>query len=189
MAKSKKATTKSSASKAKTVKSKSVKTKPVKAKPVKTKSTKTKSSKTVKTPKKTTKDAYDKLYARFRQNVPPEVYEHKRFVAPQIESFIQGNMTFFTNFKEFAHALNRKPEFILKFFTKEMATAGNFDGNRAIFQGKKSNAVIRELADRFIQNYVLCNECGKPDTRLDKQKRFLFLVCEACGAQESVKLI
>jgi translation initiation factor 2 subunit 2 len=181
MAKARKGTAKSAASKPKTKKPKTSKAKPAKVKTTKTK--------TAKTTKKATKDAYDKLYARFRKMVPPEVYEHKRFVAPQVESFIQGNMTFFTNFKEFAQALNRKPEYILKFFTKEMATAGNFDGNRAIFQGKKSNAVIRDLAGRFIKNYVLCNECGKPDTRLDKQRRFLFLVCEACGAQESVKLI
>jgi translation initiation factor 2 subunit 2 len=186
MAKTKKTTAKSKSSKSATAKLKTRKTKPAQAKTTKTKPTKAKSTKK---PKSTTKDAYDKLYARFRQKIPPEVYEHKRFVAPQIESFIQGNMTFITNFKDYAQALNRKPEFILKFFTKEMATAGNFDGNRAIFQGKKSNAVIRDLSTRFIKNYVLCNECGKPDTRLDKQRRFLFLVCEACGAQESVKLL
>jgi translation initiation factor 2 subunit 2 len=185
MAKAKKATTKSKPAKTKTRKPSAGKSKPAKAKSTKPKTTKTKST----TTKTKTKDAYDKLYSRFRQQVPPEVYEHKRFVAPQMESFIQGNMTFLTNFKEFAQALNRKPEFILKFFTREMATAGNFDGNRAIFQGKKSQTVIRDLATRFIKNYVLCNECGKPDTRLDKQRRFLFLVCEACGAQESVKLL
>jgi translation initiation factor 2 subunit 2 len=185
MAKTKKATTKSKPAKTKTSKPKGGKPKTAKAKPTKPKTSKAKSTKT----KTTTKDPYDKIYSRLRQQIPPEVYEHKRFVAPQIESFIQGNMTFLTNFKEFAQALNRKPEFILKFFTKEMATAGNFDGSRAIFQGKKSNAVIQDLVTRFIKNYVLCNECGKPDTRLDKQRRFLFLVCEACGAQESVKLL
>ncbi|MHA1916947.1 MAG: translation initiation factor IF-2 subunit beta [Candidatus Ranarchaeia archaeon] len=132
---------------------------------------------------------YEKLYKRLRTKIPPEVFEHKRFEFPKTSSFIQGNMTFFTNFKEFAQILDRKPEFVLKFFTKELATAGNIEGNRAVFQGKKPGRVIAELADRFIKTYVLCKECGKPDTKLLKERRYMFIRCDACGAQESVKSV
>jgi translation initiation factor 2 subunit 2 len=34
---------------------------------------------------------------------------------------------------------------------------------------------------------VLCRECGKPDTRLERVERVYVIRCEACGARASVR--
>ncbi|MHA1713099.1 MAG: translation initiation factor IF-2 subunit beta [Candidatus Ranarchaeia archaeon] len=138
----------------------------------------------------TTLEEYKTLLERARKQVPPEVFEHKRFEIERVESFIQGNMTIIPRFRELADLLRRKPQFILKFLTRELATAASIDsGGRAVFQGRHNNTTINQLIERFVNTYVLCHECKKPDTQLVRENRFLFIVCEACGARESVKSI
>jgi translation initiation factor 2 subunit 2 len=67
-----------------------------------------------------------------------------------------------------------------------MATLANFDGNRALFQGKHNADSIRGLIDAYAKKYVICPVCGRPDTQLVKEKRLWFLQCEACGARSSI---
>ncbi|MEM2273205.1 MAG: hypothetical protein QXX56_03185, partial [Candidatus Bathyarchaeia archaeon] len=37
--------------------------------------------------------------------------------------------------------------------------------------------------------FVNCPICKRPDTKIIKEKRFNFLVCEACGAKSPVRRI
>ncbi len=45
-------------------------------------------------------DKYEDLLERAIDQLPPEVFEHKRFKIPKAYSDIQGNRTFIKNFKE-----------------------------------------------------------------------------------------
>ncbi|HDM92466.1 MAG TPA: translation initiation factor IF-2 subunit beta, partial [Candidatus Korarchaeota archaeon] len=38
----------------------------------------------------------------------------------------------------------------------------------------------------FIERYVICPICGRPDTKLVKVKRTLMQKCMACGAETPV---
>jgi translation initiation factor 2 subunit 2 len=38
-----------------------------------------------------------------------------------------------------------------------------------------------------LEGYVICPVCKRPDTRIVKEKRLSFLVCNACGAKSSIK--
>jgi translation initiation factor 2 subunit 2 len=40
----------------------------------------------------------------------------------------------------------------------------------------------------YTETFVLCSECGKPDTRINKEGRVLVLECEACGAHRPVNV-
>ncbi|HIH71332.1 MAG TPA: translation initiation factor IF-2 subunit beta, partial [Methanothermobacter thermautotrophicus] len=60
-------------------------------------------------------DDYEKLLERAIDQLPPEVFETKRFEVPKAYSVIQGNRTFIQNFREVADALNRDPQHLLKF--------------------------------------------------------------------------
>ena len=46
---------------------------------------------------------------------------------------------------------------------------------------------IEEKIDNFVERYVLCTECGKPDTRLSKEDRITILQCDACGAHRPIR--
>jgi len=132
---------------------------------------------------------YRELLERAKSQLPSDVRQHKRFEVPKPHSFIIGMRTILSNFKEICDALNREPRHVLKFFSGEMATAATLQRNRAIFQGKFGNDTFERLIQRYIKEFVICPVCICPDTKIVKDKRFLFLMCEACGARSSISTL
>jgi translation initiation factor 2 subunit 2 len=68
-----------------------------------------------------------------------------------------------------------------------MATAATLQESRAIFKGKFYRDTFERLIRRYMEIFVICPVCNLPDTRIVKEKRLSFLVCEACGAKSSVR--
>jgi len=132
---------------------------------------------------------YRELLERARAQLPSDVREHKRFEVPRPQSHQIGMRTVLTNFKDICDAMNRDPRHVLKFFSGEMATAATMQGNRAIFQGKFGYETFERLIERYVKEFVVCPVCTRPDTKIFKEKRFLFLVCEACGARSSISVL
>lgn len=132
-------------------------------------------------------DDYEKLLDRARSELPPEVLKRKRFELPRPTSFVSGNRTVLHNFKEVCDRLRRDQGHLLKFLSKELATAGTINGTRAVFQGKFDVRSMERLVDRYAREFVLCPVCHQPDTRIVREDRFYFLVCDACGARSSIR--
>ena len=132
---------------------------------------------------------YKELLERAQSQLPSDISEHKRFEVPHPRSFINGMRTILANFKDICDALNREPRHVLKFFSGEMATAATMQRNRAIFQGKFGYDTFDRLIQRYIKEFVVCPVCTRPDTKIVKDRRFLFLVCEACGARSSISTL
>ncbi|PDM26834.1 translation initiation factor IF-2 subunit beta [Candidatus Bathyarchaeota archaeon B24-2] len=130
---------------------------------------------------------YWEMLKRARKQLPVEVFKHKRFEVPDPIVSIVGSRTILHNFVEICDHLNRDRQHLLKFLSREMATSGVIEGTRAIFQGNFQHDVVKRLIDRYVQEYVICPICKRPDTRIVKEKRFHFLVCEACGARSSLR--
>lgn len=132
---------------------------------------------------------YRELLKRAHSQLPPEVFEHKRFEIPRVRSGTVGMRTYIVNFREIAEALNRDPQHLLRYLSREMATSGTSDGARAIFHGKFKFDTLDSLVQHYAQEFVVCPVCKRPDTKIVKEKRFSFLTCEACGAKSSVKTL
>jgi len=111
---------------------------------------------------------YEELLERARSQIPPDVFEkkHERLSISRPESRIQGSRTVLYNIKEISDQLNRDTDHLLKFLSKEMATASSMEGNYALFQGTFRNSVFRNLLDRYVQDYVTCPVCGGIDTKI-----------------------
>ena len=131
--------------------------------------------------------SYKEMLKRVYSQLPPEVFEHKRFELPRVRSTIAGSRTVFFNYKEVCDALNRNPNHLLKFLSGEMATAGTINGTRAIFQGRFNTDTLERILKRYVEEYVTCPICNRPDTNVIKEKRLHFLVCDACGARSSIR--
>jgi len=132
---------------------------------------------------------YEKLLNRALEQVPRTVFERERFQIPEADVAVIGNRTTLRNFRSIASALNREPEHMLKYLLRELGAAGNLEGNQAIFQGRFVKSVVDDRIKRYVQEFVLCRECNKPDTKLIKQERVHVLKCEACGARASVRSV
>jgi translation initiation factor 2 subunit 2 len=130
---------------------------------------------------------YDDLLKRACAQMPEISAKRERLELQRIIMTTVGMRTIISNFKEVADALDRDPQHILKFLTREMATAATFHDSRAIFQGKFQRESFGRLLQRYMESYVICPVCKRPDTRVVKDKRLSFLVCNACGAKSSIK--
>lgn len=130
---------------------------------------------------------YDDLLKRARAQVPEVTLKKERLELPRIFVTMVGMRTTISNFKEISDTLDRDPQHILKFLTREMATAATYHDGRAIFQGKFPRDTFERLLQRYTEGFVTCPVCKRPDTKIVKEKRLSFIVCNACGAKSSVK--
>jgi len=130
---------------------------------------------------------YEELLKRVRAQIPEPSSKRERLELPKLHYSIIGIRTIVYNFKDVADALNRDPQHLLKYLTRELATAATMQESRAIFKGKFSQETLERLIQRYMENFVVCPVCRRPDTKIVKEKRLSFLVCEACGAKSSVQ--
>jgi translation initiation factor 2 subunit 2 len=130
---------------------------------------------------------YEALLKRARSQLPETVSKRERLELPKLQHVIVGSRTVIHNFNEIAEILNRDPQHLLKFLTGELATAALEQEGRVIFQGKFPRETIEKLLQRYMENFVTCPVCKRPDTKIVKEKRLSFLVCMACGAKSSVR--
>ena len=130
---------------------------------------------------------YSKLLKKVIDASPQNEISDDRFKVPKVEIFYEGNTTVIKNFEKIAGAINRESDSILKFLLGGLGTAGELVSGRAVFQGKIPAKSIQDKIKDYIDTYVMCSECGRPDTHLVKQGRTTLIRCDACGAFRSVK--
>jgi translation initiation factor 2 subunit 2 len=132
-------------------------------------------------------DPYEALLKKAYANVTVQSESTERFTVPEAKSYIEGKTTVLENFAEIADIVRRDQDHLMKYLLGELGTAGKIDGTRAIFNGKFEPALINGLIKSYVDDYVICSECGKPDTRLVKDDRVLLLRCDACGGHRPVR--
>ncbi len=130
---------------------------------------------------------YKELLKEARDKLPEAAFEKQRFEIPKARGHLQGNMTVISNFKQIATELRRQPEHLLKFILKELAAPGGLKPKGLLIGTKVSASKINEKIKQYAHEYVLCTECGKPDTKIEKEGQFAYLKCTACGARHSIK--
>ena len=131
--------------------------------------------------------SYEDLLKKAYTQITEVSSSHERFQVPPGKVFIEGKTTVLENFAEIADILNRNPEDLLKYLVGELGTAGKIEGNRAVFNGKFESGTVNALLRSYVEDYVICSECGRPDTRLVKDGRIPILRCDACGGHRPVK--
>lgn len=131
---------------------------------------------------------YKKLLKSALQELPDSATTSERFEILKVKGHIQGNRTIISNFLQIAAILRRKPEHVLKYVLKALATPGEIKKSGSVIVGTKISATrINEKIKQYAHEFVFCPECGKPDTKLEKEDKFTFIKCLACGAKNYVK--
>ena len=106
---------------------------------------------------------------------------------PSIDVTWEGKKTILRNFVDFPKALRREPNLILQYLSKEFAVPADRVGDKAIFVGKRDPDDFTRLFGIYLKDYVECPTCHSPDTKVEKENRVSFLICEACGAKSTIK--
>ena len=130
----------------------------------------------------TYKKLLDDLYTKVKV-----VQTTERFEVPKVTGHVEGNKTIVDNFQEICNILRRDCSHVAKFLSRELATQAIIDKGRIIFNRKLQSSRINEKIQAYVDEFVICKECKKPDTEFIKEDRLMFVHCLACGAKHPVR--
>jgi translation initiation factor 2 subunit 2 len=125
---------------------------------------------------------YDKLLERVWGGLPEKLKKHDRFEIPEADAFIEGSVTIIRNLNDIAQVFNRTPDHLMKYLSKELAAPTSTDGSRSIIQRKLKKQIIDDKIREYAKEFVVCHECGRPDTKIGEMENQKIVKCEACGA-------
>ncbi len=132
-------------------------------------------------------ESYEVLLDKAYENVKVIKKSSERFEVPAVIGQLIGKTTVITNISPIAVYLRRPVEHLAKFLQKELAVPGKMDNERLILNTRLSASKVNEKIIAYTKEFVICNECKKPDTELVAEKGFRFKHCLACGAKSPVR--
>jgi len=130
---------------------------------------------------------YENLLKKAYKEVKVVAGTSERFEIPKVTGQVSGKNTIITNISAIASYLRRPLEHLAKFLQKELAVAGKVEGDRLILKTKLSSARVNDKIQEYAKEFVICNECGKPDTEVISEKHIKVKHCLACGAKSPIK--
>jgi translation initiation factor 2 subunit 2 len=131
---------------------------------------------------------YTQLLDTLYSKLPEKTASTERFEMPRFEFFTEGNKTIVKNYKMVVEKIRRDPNFLSKYLSKELAVPVEIQGDRLILQRRLTGDIVNKKLEEFINKYVMCKECNRPDTHIeDLGHRVRNIVCEACGARKAIR--
>ena len=135
-----------------------------------------------------TKSDYEFLLKRIQDKIDDTKKETKaRFELPIVDVMWEGQKTYLRNFSEFPKVLRRDPDKVLQYLSKEFAVPAERLGDKAMFVGRRAPDDFTRLFQIYVKDYLECPTCKSPDTKILKENRISFLICDACGAKSTLK--
>lgn len=132
-------------------------------------------------------ESYETLLEKAYEKVKIVKKSSERFEIPAAVGQLEGKTTVITNLAAIAAHVRRPIEHITKFLQKELAVPGRIHNERLILNSRLNASKVNEKIAAYTKEFVLCNECGKPDTELVAEKGYKFKHCLACGAKSPVR--
>jgi len=127
---------------------------------------------------------YDEMLDRGIEQAPDIQPDSDRLDIPDPDVRQEGNVTVFENFRAVCRELSREADHILKFLQDELGTSAHIDeSGRARLTGDFGARRISDAIEAYTDQYVLCSECGLPDTSIEREQGAELLQCAACGAR------
>jgi len=130
---------------------------------------------------------YEKLLEKAYKEVKVVASASERFDIPKVKGQVSGKNTIITNIAVIANYLRRPIDRLAKFLQKELAVSGKIEGDRLVLKTKLNSAKVNEKIQLYAKEFVICSECGKPDTEIVSEKGIKSKHCLACGAKSPIK--
>ena len=120
----------------------------------------------------------------------PEYRYKMPAVYGKIEGSGNGIKTAIPNISEVGLSLHRAPGEVNKFFGCELGAQTTYseDTDRAIVNGAHTDDTLQNLIHRYVELFVLCPQCGLPETDYKIKNDCIYHRCAACGAKEMVDM-
>jgi translation initiation factor 2 subunit 2 len=135
----------------------------------------------------------DKLLDRAYILLKKEQKQRKTFIKPEISN--HNRKSYITNFMEFSESIDREPEHIRKYLSKDMNVDISFtkedNFNSDDISGLKFNNMfksqqIMNSITNYMKQFVLCELCKSGLTEIIKIDRINYLKCNGCKANKAI---
>lgn len=136
-------------------------------------------------------EQYGKLYLTSDENVLLDM--NYRYIISTIElDYVikKGTKnTLLTNFEEFCKQLEFDKNILIKIIGKKLSCRSGIEKSSNIFYlvGEYRREEVKYVINNFIQNYLLCIECDKPEIILKYKNEKIKQKCKACGRNDYIK--
>lgn len=125
---------------------------------------------------------YESSLDRAMDAVPDIQSDGERLSVPDASAQKDGAFTRLTNLQDIAETVSRNPDHLHRFIQRDLGTNGKLTEGVGRYNGSFSGSDFDTAIKAYVQAYVLCAECGLPDTRLVTEDGTPMLRCDACGA-------
>jgi len=133
---------------------------------------------------------YESLLEQAYERVEVNLDEgSERFEVPKAEGHHLGTRTVVSNFLVIASKIRRDPIHLMRFLSKELASQVEIKNDRLLLSRKLSSREINDKIEKYVNNFVLCPKCKKPDSELVEENGKLYVRCMACGDKFEVHKI
>ncbi len=132
-------------------------------------------------------EGYEELLEKAYIEVKVVSAKSSRFEIPKVIGMVEGKNTIITNIYIISNYIRRPADHIARFLQKELAVPGKLEKDRLILNSKINSAKVNEKIEEYVKEFVICNECGKPDTEIIAEKGIKFKHCLACGAKSPIR--
>ena len=133
-------------------------------------------------------ESYETLLKRAQGLLPQKSMATERLEVPKVLGHIQGNRTVVGNFHAIAGVIGRPLDHFLKYLLKELATSGEATKTALMLGTKVPASRLNDKIQQYLRDFVICPECKRPDTKLEREDNVTFIKCSACGARHAVKV-
>lgn len=113
-------------------------------------------------------------------------------ILPDIILDIGTTRLHWKNVKSYLQVIRRHPDYFMDFLKHELPSkeinwfSGSKSDGLIIHGPKQRKAEITDLARKFVNIYVVCSTCKKPDTEMNKMSSKVYEVCCIdCGATKT----
>lgn len=130
--------------------------------------------------------SYDDYLDRALEETPDIEGGGPRFQIPDPDVRQEGNVTVFENFQSVLARLDRDADDVMQFVQTELGTSASIDERgRLRLTGDFRQDRVADAVHAYAEAYVICPECGLPDTNVVTEQGAELLQCDACGARSA----
>jgi translation initiation factor 2 subunit 2 len=130
----------------------------------------------------------DFLLERLFKKLEGKVSKKKSKLERPIVSEI-NKKTYIKNFPAVCKSLNRDENHFKLFLEKELNIDSSInEDNILILDSKFRQAQVENAVEKYARNFVICLEpkCSSTDTKIVRENRILYLVCNSCNSRKSI---
>ena len=127
------------------------------------------------------------MLKKAKKELPKNIESKKRFKLPYVDIKKEGKKTIIKNFRKIAKHIHRDMDHMAKYLYSSTGASG-YVSNGKLFLNRdvKRNRLI-QVVKNYVDDYVICEECGKADTEIKKEDKITRIKCTACGAVKTLK--